>query len=55
MKPGQGGKSLEETAGNALTVGFDVPEATRISAMGAWGYPAAPPFDGLITHMCVRP
>ncbi|MFE7464500.1 trypsin-like serine peptidase [Streptomyces sp. NPDC057499] len=53
VKPEQGTKSLEETVGNALEVEFDAPEATRISAMGAWGYPAAPPYDGLIMHKCV--
>ncbi|MFF1920880.1 trypsin-like serine peptidase [Streptomyces sp. NPDC058221] len=53
VKPEKGTKSLEETVGNALTVIFDAPEATQISSMGAWGYPAAPPYDGLIMHKCV--
>ncbi|MBO0915587.1 trypsin-like serine peptidase [Streptomyces laculatispora] len=53
VKPEKGAKSLEETVGNALAVDFDAPGAKRISAMGAWGYPAAPPYDGLIMHKCV--
>ncbi|MFF2009897.1 trypsin-like serine peptidase [Streptomyces sp. NPDC058195] len=53
VKPERGTKSLEETVGNALEVEFNAPQATRISAMGAWGYPAAPPYDGLIMHKCV--
>ncbi|MEW1891838.1 hypothetical protein [Streptomyces sp. NPDC085659] len=53
VKPEQGTKSLEETVGNALAVNFDAPEISQISAMGAWGYPAAPPYDGLIMHKCV--
>ncbi|MCP3818593.1 hypothetical protein NLX86_10810 [Streptomyces sp. A3M-1-3] len=42
VKPEKGTKSLEETVGVALEVNFDAPEAQSISAMGAWGYPAAP-------------
>ncbi|MFF2329048.1 MULTISPECIES: trypsin-like serine peptidase [unclassified Streptomyces] len=53
VKPEKGTKSLEETVGNALTVDFDAPEIAKISAMGAWGYPAAPPYNGLIMHKCV--
>ncbi|MGW2179247.1 trypsin-like serine peptidase [Streptomyces sp. NPDC001732] len=53
VKPERGTKSLEETVGNALSVGFDAPEVSAIGAMGAWGYPAAPPYDGLIMHKCV--
>ncbi|MFF9570322.1 trypsin-like serine peptidase [Streptomyces sp. NPDC014685] len=53
VKPERGTKSLEETVGNALAVEFDAPEISRISGMGAWGYPAAPPYDGLIMHKCV--
>lgn len=53
MKPENGGKSLEETVGNALAVDFNAPEAKDISAMGAWGYPAAPPFDGQLMNKCV--
>ncbi|WP_371097896.1 trypsin-like serine peptidase [Streptomyces sanglieri] len=53
VKPEKGTKSLEETVGNALAVDFDAPEISRIDALGAWGYPAAPPYDGLIMHKCV--
>ncbi|MEU3223140.1 hypothetical protein ABZ695_08255 [Streptomyces sp. NPDC006976] len=53
VKPERGTKSLEETVGNALPVNFDAPEIAQIGAMGAWGYPAAPPYDGLIMHKCV--
>ncbi|MFH8518987.1 trypsin-like serine peptidase [Streptomyces gelaticus] len=53
VKPEKGTKSLEETVGNALAVDFDAPEISQIGAMGAWGYPAAPPYDGLIMHKCV--
>ncbi|WP_406302663.1 hypothetical protein OHA61_09380 [Streptomyces sp. NBC_00885] len=53
VKPENGTKSLEETVGNALTVDFSAPAASTVSAMGAWGYPAAPPFNGLIMHKCI--
>ncbi|WP_327294881.1 MULTISPECIES: hypothetical protein [unclassified Streptomyces] len=53
VKPENGGKSLEETVGNALTVDFNAPAAKSISAMGAWGYPAAPPFNGQLMNKCV--
>ncbi|MFD3485856.1 trypsin-like serine peptidase [Streptomyces sp. NPDC058665] len=53
VTPENGGKSLEETVGAALDVDFDAPEASGIGNLGAWGYPAAPPYDGLIMHKCV--
>ncbi|MFD3523723.1 trypsin-like serine peptidase [Streptomyces sp. NPDC058653] len=53
VTPENGGKSLEETVGAALDVDFDAPEASGIGDLGAWGYPAAPPYDGLIMHKCV--
>lgn len=53
VKPENGTKSLEETVGNALTVNFSTPDAHSVSAMGAWGYPAAPPYDGLKMFKCV--
>ncbi|MGW8672336.1 trypsin-like serine peptidase [Streptomyces niveus] len=53
VTPENGGKSLEETVGAALDVDFDAPEASTIGSLGAWGYPAAPPYDGLIMHKCV--
>ncbi|MFI1971342.1 hypothetical protein BLA24_30375 [Streptomyces cinnamoneus] len=46
------GKSLEETVGNALTVDFSTPKVQSIANMGAWGYPAAPPFDGQKMYDC---
>ncbi|MFF5900075.1 trypsin-like serine peptidase [Streptomyces argenteolus] len=52
VKPESGTKSLEETVGNALAVDFDAPEITRIAGMGAWGYPAGAPYDGLLMHTC---
>ncbi|MFH8289889.1 trypsin-like serine peptidase [Streptomyces sp. NPDC018059] len=53
VKPERGGKSLEETVGNALDVDFSTPTTRSVSSMGAWGYPAAPPYNGLIMHKCV--
>ncbi|MFF8827774.1 trypsin-like serine peptidase [Streptomyces sp. NPDC015131] len=53
VKPENGGKSLEETVGVALDVDFAAPEAASVPAMGAWGYPAAPPYDGALMHKCV--
>ena len=50
---GTGGKSLQETVGAALPVWFDAPSATRIGSMGAWGYPAAAPFNGQQMYDCV--
>ncbi len=49
---GAGGRSLEETVGGALPVWFDAPEVTKIGALGAWGYPAAPPYDGQDMYAC---
>ncbi|MFI6877123.1 trypsin-like serine peptidase [Streptomyces sp. NPDC050400] len=53
MKPEQGTKSLEETVGNALEVDFSTPSVQSVGSMGAWGYPAAPPFDGLLMNKCL--
>ncbi|MEV0120319.1 hypothetical protein AB0I16_02005 [Streptomyces sp. NPDC050703] len=53
VKPEQGGKSLEETVGNALDVDFSAPATRSVGSMGAWGYPAAPPYNGLMMHKCV--
>jgi hypothetical protein len=53
VKPEQGSKSLEETVGNALDVDFSAPSARDVSTMGAWGYPAAPPYNGLKMFKCV--
>jgi hypothetical protein len=48
-----GGKSLEETVGAALPVEFDAPAVKDIDSMGAWGYPAAPPYDGTKMFSCI--
>lgn len=53
VKPEQGSKSLEETVGNALDVDFSAPSAQDVGEMGAWGYPAAPPYSGLSMFKCV--
>ncbi len=53
VKPEQGTKSLEETVGNALEVDFSAPSATEVGSMGAWGYPAAPPYNGLKMFKCI--
>ncbi|KRV51464.1 hypothetical protein AQ490_01530 [Wenjunlia vitaminophila] len=45
-------KSLEETVGNALPVWFDAPWDSLRKGVTAYGYPAAPPFDGQIMHRC---
>jgi hypothetical protein len=50
---GGNGKSLEETVGAALPVDFNAPSVPSIHSMGAWGYPAAPPFDGQKMYDCV--
>jgi len=50
---GAGDESLEETVGTAMPVWFDAPSVTKISAMGAWGYPAAVPYDGQQMYSCV--
>ncbi|MEU7350607.1 hypothetical protein ABZ663_09310 [Streptomyces albidoflavus] len=52
VKPESGTKSLEETVGNALEVDFRAPGTERIGTLGAWGYPAGPPYDGLLMHRC---
>ncbi|MBQ1099250.1 hypothetical protein KBY55_25135 [Streptomyces sp. b94] len=55
VRPEQGsdGKSLEETVGAALEVDFSAPSATEVASMGAWGYPAAAPYNGLQMFKCV--
>ncbi|MFC4035092.1 trypsin-like serine peptidase [Streptomyces polygonati] len=49
---GAGGRSLEETVGAAVPVWFDAPSATTIGVVGAWGYPAAAPYDGQRMYSC---
>ncbi|MBX7553358.1 hypothetical protein K1Y78_36550 [Streptomyces sp. tea 10] len=54
VKPENGsGKSLEETVGAALDVDFSAPSANQVAEMGAWGYPAAPPYNGLKMFKCL--
>ncbi|MER6978371.1 trypsin-like serine peptidase [Streptomyces carpinensis] len=53
VKPESGSKSLEETVGAALDVDFSAPSAPQVTTMGAWGYPAAPPYSGLKMFRCV--
>ncbi|MCD7443152.1 hypothetical protein K4B79_33650 [Streptomyces lincolnensis] len=52
VKPESGSRSLEETTG-ALDVDFSAPSATDVSTMGAWGYPAAEPYNGLKMFKCL--
>ncbi|MDQ8703478.1 hypothetical protein RCO28_13425 [Streptomyces sp. LHD-70] len=53
VKPERGTKSLEETVGAALPVDFSSPSPKSVDAMGAWGYPQAPPYDGALMHKCI--
>ncbi|MEU5365812.1 hypothetical protein ABZ354_20480 [Streptomyces sp. NPDC005925] len=53
VKPEQGAKSLQETVGAALDVDFTAPSAAEAGQMGAWGYPAAPPYNGLRMFKCL--
>jgi V8-like Glu-specific endopeptidase len=53
VTPEQGSKSLEETVGGALDVDFSAPSADEVASMGAWGYPAAPPYNGLKMFKCL--
>ncbi|MBV2357046.1 hypothetical protein KUM39_22170 [Streptomyces sp. J2-1] len=53
VKPSAGGRSLEETVGAALDVDFSEPGTAGVPSMGAWGYPAAAPFDGQRMFKCL--
>ncbi|MGW9451772.1 trypsin-like serine peptidase [Streptomyces sp. NPDC055632] len=53
VKPQRGTKSLEETVGAALPVDFSAPAPARAGTIGAWGYPQAAPYNGVIMHKCV--
>ncbi|MEV6589168.1 trypsin-like serine peptidase [Streptomyces acidicola] len=53
VKPEAGDKSLEETVGSALDVDFSTPSASEAGSMGAWGYPAAAPYNGLKMFKCL--
>ncbi|MCZ2527278.1 trypsin-like serine peptidase [Streptomyces sp. NPDC059506] len=50
--PAGNGKSLEETVGAALPIWFDAPFGSEIGQIGNWGYPAAPPYDGVLMFGC---
>ncbi|WP_031513052.1 trypsin-like serine peptidase [Streptomyces sp. NRRL F-5123] len=52
VTPEKGGKSLEETVGSAMPVWFDAPATAQVGTLDAWGYPAAPPFDGQRMYNC---
>ncbi|MFI0711941.1 trypsin-like serine peptidase [Streptomyces inhibens] len=47
-----GGKSLQETVGAAAQVWFNSPSADQLSSLDAFGYPAAPPYDGARMMSC---
>ncbi|MFJ2060791.1 trypsin-like serine peptidase [Streptomyces sp. NPDC087908] len=53
VKPQRGSKSLEETVGAALPVDFSAPAPARAGTIGAWGYPQAAPYNGVIMHRCL--
>ncbi|MFD5771640.1 trypsin-like serine peptidase [Streptomyces sp. NPDC127049] len=53
VQPQRGGKSLEETVGAALPVDFSAPAPSRAGTVGAWGYPQAAPYNGVIMHKCL--
>ncbi|WP_282696049.1 trypsin-like peptidase domain-containing protein [Streptomyces sp. CC208A] len=53
VKPERGRKSLEETVGAALPVDFSAPAPARAGTVGAWGYPQAAPYNGVIMHKCL--
>ncbi|MFI6346234.1 trypsin-like serine peptidase [Streptomyces sp. NPDC050560] len=53
VKPEHGTKSLEETVGAGLDVDFSAPSAQEAGTTGAWGYPAAPPYDGQKMFKCL--
>jgi V8-like Glu-specific endopeptidase len=52
VTPEKGGKSLEETVGSAMPVWFDAPATAQVGTLDAWGYPAAPPYDGQRMYNC---
>ncbi|MER7519817.1 hypothetical protein [Streptomyces sp. NPDC126499] len=53
VQPQKGRKSLEETVGAALPMDFSAPAPAQTGTVGAWGYPAAPPYNGVIMHKCL--
>ncbi|MER5353203.1 hypothetical protein ABT093_23070 [Kitasatospora sp. NPDC002551] len=50
VQPADGAKSLEETVGGALPVWFNAPRDQL--SVTEYGYPAAPPFDGMELNRC---
>ncbi|MFF1797154.1 trypsin-like serine peptidase [Kitasatospora sp. NPDC058263] len=50
VKPADGAKSLEETVGGAVPVWFNAPRDQL--SVTEYGYPAAPPFDGMELNRC---
>ncbi|MEU6236183.1 hypothetical protein [Kitasatospora sp. NPDC047058] len=50
VQPPAGGKSLEETVGGALPVWFNAPRDQL--SISEFGYPAAPPYDGMELNRC---
>ncbi|WP_128976862.1 trypsin-like serine peptidase [Streptomyces roseicoloratus] len=53
VKPQKGRKSLEETVGVALPIDFSAPQPAQAGTIGAWGYPGAAPYNGVIMHKCL--
>ncbi|MET8508355.1 hypothetical protein ABZV60_27500 [Streptomyces sp. NPDC004787] len=53
VRPQNGRKSLEETVGAALPVDFSAPQPAQAGTIGAWGYPGAAPYNGVIMHKCL--
>ncbi|MET9373501.1 trypsin-like serine peptidase [Streptomyces sp. NPDC003035] len=53
VQPQRGKKSLEETVGAALPMDFSAPTPAGAGTIGAWGYPSAPPYNGVIMHKCL--
>ncbi|UGY94011.1 trypsin-like serine peptidase [Streptomyces gobiensis] len=49
-----GGKSLEESVGDAVKVSFSTPKVSSMGDLTARGYPAAPPFDGSKMYGCTE-
>ena len=52
--PDGDGRSLEETVGSSMPVWFNAPR-NQLAPVSAWGYPAAPPFDGQELYRCNSP
>lgn len=48
-----GGQSLEEVVGTAVDVNFDAPSVSGLGDVSLYGFPAAPPYDGVLMYHCV--